>query len=102
MKNTWPCPGKPEDLKGQPIGMYHCAYCGEMQLAGTLHLPPQSTGQWEEPFPKIDYSEVSEPKTVVTEIDVACPSCHAQPGEPCKLITMPYQPVNYFHTDRGS
>ena len=50
-KNTWPCPGKPEDLKGQPIGMYHCEFCGEMQLAGALHLPPQFPSQWEEPFP---------------------------------------------------
>ena len=53
-KNTWPCPGKPEDLKGQPIGMYHCEFCGEMQLAGVTHLPPQFPSQWEEPFPKVE------------------------------------------------
>ena len=53
-KNTWPCPGKPEDLKGQPIGMYHCEFCGEMQLAGVPHLPPQFPSQWEEPFPKVE------------------------------------------------
>jgi hypothetical protein len=35
-----PCPEKPEDLLGQAIGMYHCPYCGEMQLAGMQHLPP--------------------------------------------------------------
>lgn len=52
--NTWPCPGKPEDLKGQPIGMYHCEYCGEMQVAGLSHLPPQFPSQWQEPFPKVD------------------------------------------------
>lgn len=33
------CPEKPELLEGMPIGMYHCNYCGEMQLAGTPHLP---------------------------------------------------------------
>jgi hypothetical protein len=52
-KNRWPCPGKPEALAGMPIGMYHCEFCGEMQLAGTPHLPPQFPEQWEEPFPKI-------------------------------------------------
>jgi hypothetical protein len=60
-KHTWSCPGKPEELKGQPIGMYHCEYCGEMQIAGLEHVAPQFPEQWEEPFPKIDYSEVTEP-----------------------------------------
>jgi hypothetical protein len=53
-KSTWPCLGKPEDLKGQPIGMYHCEFCGEMQIAGAPHLPPQFPSQWEETFPKDD------------------------------------------------
>ena len=61
-KHKWPCPGKPEELKGQPIGMYHCEYCGEMQIAGLEHVAPQFPEQWEEPFPKIDYSEVTEPE----------------------------------------
>ena len=64
-KNTWPCPGKPEDLKCMPIGMYHCEFCGEMQLAGSTHLSPQFPSQWEEPFPKIpdppDYGPEDEP-----------------------------------------
>ena len=59
-KNKWPCPGKPEDLKGMPIGMYHCEFCGEMQLAGTSHLPPQFPSQWEEPFPKVP--DIEEPE----------------------------------------
>ena len=59
-KNTWPCPGKPEDLKGQPIGMYHCEFCGEMQIAGVPHLPPQFPSQWEEPFPLVP--EIEEPE----------------------------------------
>ena len=58
-KHTWPCPGKPEDLKGQPIGMYHCEYCGEMQIAGMEHLSPQFPEYWQEPFPKVE-----EPKLV--------------------------------------
>ena len=59
-KNKWPCPGKPENLAGQPIGMYHCEFCGEMQLAGCEHLPPQFPSQWEEPFPKPE--EPAEPE----------------------------------------
>ena len=31
------CEEKPEDLKGQPIGMYHCPDCGAMVLAGLPH-----------------------------------------------------------------
>ena len=31
------CPGKPELLKGLPIGMCHCEYCGAMVIAGLLH-----------------------------------------------------------------
>ncbi len=63
-KLKWPCPGKPEDFAGQPIGMFHCEFCGEMQLAGAPHLPPQFPSQWEEPFPKIpeppDYGPTDE------------------------------------------
>ena len=53
-KLKWPCPGKPEDLLGQPIGMYHCEHCGEMQIAGMKHLPPQFPSQWTGEFPKIE------------------------------------------------
>ncbi len=31
------CPGKPENLKGLPIGMYHCEFCGVMVIAGLPH-----------------------------------------------------------------
>jgi hypothetical protein len=58
-KNTWPCLGKPEDLKEQPIGMYHCEFCGEMQIAGVPHLLPQFPSQWAEPFPKLEEPEPS-------------------------------------------
>lgn len=85
-KNTWPCLGKPEDLKGQPIGMYHCEFCGEMQLAGTSHLLPQFPSQWEAPFPEdlnpveeafFSAPEAEDPPALVTE----CPSC----GDPANL-----------------
>jgi hypothetical protein len=33
------CEEKPEDLKGQPIGMYHCPDCGAMVVAGLPHPP---------------------------------------------------------------
>jgi hypothetical protein len=34
---TAPCNEKPEDLKGAPIGQYHCPDCGAMVLAGVPH-----------------------------------------------------------------
>jgi hypothetical protein len=36
-----PCPEDPVLLLGMPIGMYHCPVCGEMQMAGMMHLPPE-------------------------------------------------------------
>ena len=66
-KFTWPCPGNPEALKGMPIGMYHCEFCGEMQLAGVPHCPPQFPEQWEEPFPKVEDLEVDDP--VLAKLD---------------------------------
>lgn len=33
------CLENPERLAGAPIGMYHCPWCGCMQLAGTPHTP---------------------------------------------------------------
>ena len=35
------CPYDPQIYVNQPIGMFHCPYCGEMQLAGLPHLPFQ-------------------------------------------------------------
>jgi hypothetical protein len=37
MGEPCPWPFDPLRLKGQPIGMYHCPYCGGMQLAGVPH-----------------------------------------------------------------
>ena len=58
-KHTWPCPGRPEDRKGQLLGMYHCEYCGEMQLAGVKHCLPQNPENWEEPFPKLEFPSIN-------------------------------------------
>lgn len=33
-----PCPEDPVKLAGMPIGMFHCRYCGCMQIAGMPHL----------------------------------------------------------------
>jgi hypothetical protein len=33
-----PFPFDPPQLYGQPIGQYHCPYCGAMVLAGMPHL----------------------------------------------------------------
>jgi len=41
-KGWWPCPEKPELLKGMPIGQYHCPCCGMMVLAGLPHFDPDS------------------------------------------------------------
>lgn len=32
-----PWPWEPQQLKGQPLGMYHCSYCGGMVVAGIPH-----------------------------------------------------------------
>lgn len=33
------CTHEPRTGLGQPIGMYHCPECGEMQVAGMQHIP---------------------------------------------------------------
>ena len=44
-----PWPWEPQQLKGVPMGQYHCPYCGAMTLAGVPHLdyrddvPPPGT-----------------------------------------------------------
>ena len=84
-KNKWPCPGKPEALAGMPMGMYHCEFCGEMQLAGSFHLAPQFPSQWEEPFPKVeeppDYGPEDEP--TIEEADMV-----AYPTSPIQMETI--------------
>lgn len=32
-----PWPWEPQQLKGAPMGMYHCSYCGSMEVAGYPH-----------------------------------------------------------------
>lgn len=33
-----PWPWDPQQLKGAPLGQYHCPYCGAMVMAGWPHL----------------------------------------------------------------
>lgn len=33
-----PWPWEPQQLKGAPMGQYHCGYCGAMVIAGVEHL----------------------------------------------------------------
>jgi hypothetical protein len=33
------CPHDPRELKGEPIGQYHCPVCGEVVIAGLPHEP---------------------------------------------------------------
>lgn len=32
------CPEDPKTLLGQPIGQFHCPFCGCMQIAGLEHM----------------------------------------------------------------
>lgn len=43
-KKRKPCPEQSVLLAGQPLGMYHCPYCGMMLLAGEPHLSPSPLG----------------------------------------------------------
>lgn len=39
-----PWPWEPQQLKGAPIGQFHCSYCGAMCIAGMPH--PDYTGEF--------------------------------------------------------
>jgi hypothetical protein len=83
-----------------PIGMYHCEFCGEMQLAGSTHLAPQFPSQWEEPFPKVeeppDYGPNDDDETGYVHDDetgptTTCPEC----GAPGVTFTREDEPFPY-------
>jgi hypothetical protein len=38
------CDYDPTALAGQPIGMFHCEFCGEMVIAGMAHPPSEFRG----------------------------------------------------------
>lgn len=38
MGERCPWPWDPQQLKGAPLGQYHCPYCGAMVLAGAEHI----------------------------------------------------------------
>lgn len=52
-----PWPWEPQQLKGVPMGMYHCPYCDEMCVAGMPHP---------------DYADADDPAaaTVVIGVDL--------------------------------
>lgn len=39
------CKYDPRQLKGLPMGMFHCPECGEMVLAGREHTPDEKKAQ---------------------------------------------------------
>lgn len=41
-----PWPWEPQQLKGVPLGQYHCGYCGSMCLAGVHHVDYGEDGRW--------------------------------------------------------
>ena len=52
-----PCPEDPLMLAGQPIGQYHCPYCGMMVLAGIPHLSPSAPENQDPSYWMGDYEE---------------------------------------------
>ena len=48
------CSHDPRQLKGYPIGMYHCPECGEMCLAGIAHPRPISDEELERLYAELN------------------------------------------------
>lgn len=44
-----PWPWDPQQLKGAPIGQFHCPYCGAMVVAGVEHVDYREREGLEEP-----------------------------------------------------
>lgn len=47
------CPFDPTIYKDSPMGMFHCPWCGEMQMAGMAHLPGQYIETDEEEYAEL-------------------------------------------------
>ena len=58
-KKRLPCPEDPMTLRGQPIGMYHCPYCGVMCVAGLPHPSPSAPPPFDQDprYPLDDYED---------------------------------------------
>ena len=54
-KKRKPCPEQSVLLAGQPLGQYHCPYCGMMLLAGIPHLTPGAPKEQDPLYPLADY-----------------------------------------------
>jgi hypothetical protein len=40
-----PWPWDPQQLRGEPLGQYHCGYCGAMVVAGMQHVDYSGLGE---------------------------------------------------------
>jgi hypothetical protein len=56
-KKRLPCPEDPLLLRGQPIGQYHCPYCGMMVVAGFPHPSPSPPAVQNPPLYQLDHYE---------------------------------------------
>lgn len=55
-----PWPWDPQQLAGQPLGQFHCGFCGAMVVAGMEHIdydgmddgpmPPEVGPEWDPPL----------------------------------------------------
>jgi hypothetical protein len=45
-----PWPWDPQQLKGAPLGQYHCPWCGGMQMAGIEHMDWSEIPEEERPL----------------------------------------------------
>jgi hypothetical protein len=46
MNERCPWPWDPQQLAGEPLGMYHCPYCGGMVIAGMEHPDYEDPDRW--------------------------------------------------------
>jgi hypothetical protein len=56
-KKRLPCPEDPVELRGAPIGMYHCPYCGMMVMAAMPHLSPSPPADHDPRYPLDHYED---------------------------------------------
>lgn len=75
-------PWDPQQLKGAPLGQYHCPYCGGMQVAGVEHL---------------DLSDTCVACLGMSDPDDPCPFCGGT-GEPKHNV----EPVPVEKMDAGT
>jgi len=65
MGEECPWPWEPIQLKGTPMGQYHCSYCGAMCVAGVEHVdygPKDENGLTQLDRDYIEYLKQEEPE----------------------------------------